>query len=74
MNQLNSALNSYFRAPAPRKPADPAYVEFRAYCKAKGLTYKIDRHSGFIDFSDGVSFGHYGDWVETLSGHRAEVA
>jgi len=69
MRQLSNALSSYFKAPAPRKAADPAYAEFRAYCKDKGLTYKVAR-DGYIEFSDGVMFGHYGDWAETLSGHR----
>lgn len=70
MHYLNSALNSLFKAPKPRKPADPAYAKFRAYCKDKGLTYKVAR-DGYIEFSDGVVFGHYGDWSETLSGHKA---
>jgi hypothetical protein len=72
MQLLNQALNSYFK-PTTRKAADPAYAEFRAYCKAKGLTYKIAR-DGYIEFSDGVTFGHYGDWAETMSGHKAEAA
>ena len=72
MRQLQSSLNAYFKAPAARKPADPAYAEFRAYCKKRGITYKVAR-DGFIEFSDGVCFGHYGDWSETLSGHKAEA-
>lgn len=70
MNQLSRSLTRLFKPAAPRKPADPAYAEFRAYCKAKGLTYKIDPRDAYIEFSDGVMFGHYGDWAETLSGHR----
>ena len=70
MHLLNNALNGYFKTPAPRKVADSAYAEFRAYCKGKGLTYKVAR-DGYIEFSDGVVFGHYGDWAETLKGHQA---
>lgn len=70
MDYLTTSLNRYFKALKPRKAADPAYAEFRAYCKDKALTYKVAR-DGYIEFSDGVMFGHYGDWAETLSGHRA---
>lgn len=73
MKALAASLTRLFHAPAPRKPADPAYAEFRAYCNAKGLTYKVAR-DGFIEFSDGVVFGHYGDWAETLSGHKGGAA
>ena len=69
MQTLQRSLSGYFKAPATRKPADPAYAEFRAYCKARSITYKVAR-DGFIEFSDGVCFGHYGDWAETLSGHK----
>lgn len=68
---LSRAFGCYFKPPAERKAADPAYAEFRAYCKTKGLTYKVAR-DGFIEFSDGVVFGHYGDWAETLAGHREQ--
>lgn len=70
MHHLSNALNSYFKAAPARKPADPTYAEFRAYCKAEGVTYKVAR-DGYIEFSDGVMFGHYGDWAETMSGHKA---
>lgn len=73
MHHLTQALAGYFKAPAPRKPTDPAYAEFRAYCSERGLTYKIAR-DGFIEFSDGMMFGHYGDWAETLSGHKGVTA
>jgi hypothetical protein len=69
MKHMQQALTKLFTPAAARKPADPAYAEFRAYCKQRGITYKVTR-DGFIEFSDGVCFGHYGDWAETLSGHK----
>lgn len=71
MTPLRRALDVFFRPATTNKTADPAYAEFRAYCKEKGINYKIAR-DGFIEFSDGVTFGHYGDWAETLRGHKAE--
>jgi hypothetical protein len=69
MNSLSRTLNAYFKPEAPRRQKDPHYAAFRAYCKTKGITYKVAR-DGFIEFSDGVVFAHYGDWAETLSGHK----
>ncbi|MCH9834674.1 hypothetical protein K0U83_03385 [bacterium] len=69
MKQLNSALTAYFKPAAKRKPADPTYATFRTYCKARGVTYKVAR-DGFIEFSDGACFAHYGDWAETQRGHE----
>ena len=71
MQHLQRALSGYFKPTAARKP-DPAYAKFRSYCDGLGVTYKIAR-DGFIEFSDGVVFGHYGDWSETMQGH-IEVA
>jgi hypothetical protein len=69
---MKRLLSTYFQPAKARPPADPAYAEFRNYCKARGITYKVAR-DGFIEFSDGVCFGHYGDWAETLRGHRTET-
>lgn len=70
MQQLRNSLSIYFKPTAARKPADPSYAEFRAYCKTEGITYRIAR-DGFIEFSDGESFGHYGDWSETMTRHQS---
>lgn len=55
-----------------RKPkaskVNPSYLEFRKYCKDKGLTYKI-AYDNYIEFSDGISFPHYGCWSETMYRH-----
>lgn len=70
MRIMQQALGRLFKPQAGRKPADPHYAKFRAYCKGKGLTYKVAR-DGYIEFSDGAVFGHYGDWSETQARHEA---
>ena len=61
-------------AKAAKRVADPAYARLRALVKSRGVTYRIAR-DGYIEFSDGVCFGHYGDWQETLAGYlEAEAA
>lgn len=72
MLTLQRQLGRMFTPSAPRKPADPAYAAFRTYCKRVGVTYKIAR-DGYIEFSDGVMFGHYGDWAETMDGHQLAI-
>jgi hypothetical protein len=72
MQMLTSSLRRMFKPASTRSKADPAYAAFRAYCRGRGLTYKVAR-DGFIEFSDGVCFGHYGDWAETLSRHMSEA-
>ena len=72
-SHLTQSLSRYFKPKAARKPADPSYAVFRDYCKRRGITYKLAR-DGFIEFSDGVAFAHYGDWAETMNGHWSESA
>jgi len=58
-------------AKKPKAKTDESYLEFRKYCNERGLTYEIAR-DGYIEFSDGLAFPHYGDWNETLLRHQQE--
>lgn len=57
------------RKPKPKPKDNEDYRAFRAYCKERGLTYKLagDR---YIDFSDGIAFPFYGCWNEALERHQ----
>jgi hypothetical protein len=54
-----------------RAGINEAYVDFRNYCKDRGLTYTI-AHDGYIEFSDGIAFPHYRCWQETQQRHSEE--
>lgn len=56
------------RKPKATTKVNPNYLAFRKYCKDKGLTYKV-AYDDYIEFSDGVSFPHYGCWDETMHRH-----
>jgi hypothetical protein len=60
-------------AEKPKAKVDSSYLEFRKYCKDRGLTYKL-AYDDYIEFNDGFEFPHYGDWNETLERHKEEVA
>lgn len=55
----------------PKAKANVSYLAFRKYCKDQGLTYKV-AYDSYIEFSDGISFPHYGDWDETMHRHDDE--
>lgn len=52
----------------PKSKVSECYLAFRKYCKEQGLTYEI-AYDNYIEFSDGISFPHYGDWSETMHRH-----
>lgn len=56
------------RKPKATAKVNPNYIAFRKYCKDKGLTYKV-AYDNYIEFSDGISFPHYGCWDETMHRH-----
>lgn len=58
-------------AKKPKAKADESYLEFRKYCNEQGVTYEIAR-DGYIEFSDGIQFPHYGCWYETLERYKNE--
>lgn len=66
MTALGRMLAAAFKAPAQRKPADPAYAQFRALVRAAGLSYRISGSDGFIELSNGRCFPYYGDWSEAV--------
>ncbi len=65
MKKLQQMLNQVFAPPPRRREPDPTYRTFRAQLKKLGVTYRIAGDS-YIEFSDGIAFGHYGDWEENL--------